>query len=383
MAETNAVPLVEPIPGDLAPEDGIGLCLSGGGFRAMVFHLGALWRLNELGYLPRLARISSVSGGSITAAVLGLHWRDLAFDGQGRASNFEAVVVAPVRRLADRTIDVPAVLKGVFGPGTVSEHVARAYRRHLLGGATLADLPAGGEGPRFVLNAANLQSGALWRFSRPYMADWRVGLIPNPSVELATAVAASSAFPPFLSPARLRLAVSDYDPPAKGVDLNRPEFMERVMLSDGGIYDNLGMETVWKRYTTVLVSDAGGKTQPQQKPRSDWLRHTRRVLDVIDNQVRSLRKRQLIAAFQQKERAGTYWGIRTDIRDYGLADALECPHARTLDLAETSTRLAKLERPRQERLVNWGYAVCDAAMRTWVDRSLPPPLAFPYPRARV
>ena len=36
-------------PSSLAP--GIALCLSGGGYRAMVFHLGALWRLNELGLL--------------------------------------------------------------------------------------------------------------------------------------------------------------------------------------------------------------------------------------------------------------------------------------------------------------------------------------------
>ena len=45
------------------------LCLSGGGYRAMLFHVGALWRLNELGLLPRLDRVSSVSGGSITAGV--------------------------------------------------------------------------------------------------------------------------------------------------------------------------------------------------------------------------------------------------------------------------------------------------------------------------
>jgi len=46
-------------------EDGIGLCLSGGGYRAMLFHVGALYRLNEFGLLPRIARIASVSGGSI------------------------------------------------------------------------------------------------------------------------------------------------------------------------------------------------------------------------------------------------------------------------------------------------------------------------------
>src|SRR6266699_6318861 len=75
------------------PEDGLALCLSGGGYRAMLFHLGALWRLNELGYLPRLARISSVSGGSITAGVLGLHWSKLGFDATGVAKNFDAEVV--------------------------------------------------------------------------------------------------------------------------------------------------------------------------------------------------------------------------------------------------------------------------------------------------
>src|SRR5262249_27784312 len=62
------------------PRPGTGLCLSGGGYRAMLFHLGALWRLNELGLLHSLQRISSVSGGSITAAVLGHRWRRLAFN---------------------------------------------------------------------------------------------------------------------------------------------------------------------------------------------------------------------------------------------------------------------------------------------------------------
>ena len=52
-------------------EPGVALCLSGGGYRAMVFHIGAIWRLNELRYLAKLDRVSSVSGGSITAGVLG------------------------------------------------------------------------------------------------------------------------------------------------------------------------------------------------------------------------------------------------------------------------------------------------------------------------
>ena len=56
------------------PEPGIALCLSGGGYRAMVFHVGVIWRLYESGWLAKLDRVSSVSGGSIAAALLGLVW---------------------------------------------------------------------------------------------------------------------------------------------------------------------------------------------------------------------------------------------------------------------------------------------------------------------
>src|SRR5258705_13084361 len=48
-------------------EDAIGLCLSGGGYRAMIYHVGALIRLNEQGLFPQLKEFASVSGGSITA----------------------------------------------------------------------------------------------------------------------------------------------------------------------------------------------------------------------------------------------------------------------------------------------------------------------------
>jgi NTE family protein len=72
---------VRPIPTDdgSGPYPGIALCLSGGGYRAMLFHLGAIWRLNEVAYLSKLSRISSVSGGSITAGLLGYRWSRLEF----------------------------------------------------------------------------------------------------------------------------------------------------------------------------------------------------------------------------------------------------------------------------------------------------------------
>src|SRR5262249_9918236 len=267
--------------------------------------------LNQLGYLPKLLRISSVSGGSITAGVLGLNWKSLQFDATGAApeNQFVSLVVDPIKRLATRTIDLESIVGGLLLPGSIADKVAGEYRDHLFGKSTLQDLP---DQPRFVFNATNVQSGALWRFSKPFMADYRVGLIKNPPIDLAVAVAASSAFPPVLSPIELKLRPSDFVPNS-GLSLQKEPFTSSVVLTDGGVYDNLGLETVWKSYDTVLVSDGGGGFQAEGEPKRDWIQHTVRILNVIDNQVRSLRKRQVIDSFKAGARKGTYWGIRTNI----------------------------------------------------------------------
>ena len=79
--------------------------------------------------------------------------------------------------------------------------VANKYRKYLFGDATLQGLP---DSPRFIIYATSLQTGASFRFSKPYMADYKVGRVDSPEVPLATAVAASSAFPPVLSPLVLK-----------------------------------------------------------------------------------------------------------------------------------------------------------------------------------
>jgi len=365
------------------PKPGIALCLSGGGYRAMLFHLGTLWRLNELGLLKGVARISSVSGGSITAGMLGLRWKQLSFNGSNVATNLEQLVVSPIRALAGTTIDAGSIIKGLLLPRvSVADEVAQAYRTHLFGSATLADLPTDTEGPRFVINATNVQTKVLWRFSKPFMGDYRVGLIKNPKIELAVAVGASSAFPPFLSPVVLKLNPSDFDPTTNG-GLQVEPYTSDVILTDGGVYDNLGLETAWKGFDTILVSDGGGATSDEPKPKRDWLEHIYRVLEIFNNQVGSLRKRQVIASYQMGLRKGAYWGMRTNILDYKLPTAMPCPFDQTLALANTATRLKGLDATLQERIINWGYAVCDTAIRTHVDRSLPLPPGFPYPAVGV
>jgi len=365
------------------PEDGIALCLSGGGYRAMLFHCGSLIRLNELGFLHRLKRISSVSGGSITAGVLGMNWNNLEFDDQGTAGNLRQLLLPPIQRLASKTIDKHSIIGGIFSPWeTISDMIANEYDKVLFNQATLENLPTDDQGPRFVINATNVQTGALFRFSRPYMADYKIGRILDPDFSLAKAVAASSAFPPVLSPATFDLSNYDFEPDPR-VPLQTEPFTTEVVLSDGGVYDNLGLETAWKRYKNVLVSDAGGQMQPEEDPKSDWARHAYRVLSIIDNQVRALRKRQLIAAYkdQAEPHDGAYWGIRSNISHYGLDDSIDCPHDKSLALANTSTRLKRLKTEHQQKLINWGYAVCDAAVRKHFPPDqppAPPPPSFPF-----
>jgi len=403
MSSTDPVGEISTEPAEVAsPEKGIGLCLSGGGFRAMLFHLGAIWRLQELRLLDSTAsapwavdhgpliRVSSVSGGSITAGLLALRWDKCLTnhaDVQARMSAFVQQIVAPIREMSGRNIagtnfeGALNVIKDVLLPGSVNEHVTRAYAKFLYGNATLADMT---ESPRFVINASNLQSGALWRFTRRYIRDWRVGEIKDTSlVSLAQAVSASSAFPPPLSPAVLKFKESDYTPQSGGsgtYNLQRRPFTTRVVLSDGGVYDNLGLETAWKNCGTVLVSDAGKPFAAEESPGINWVSQGARVIGVIQAQVRALRVRDLVDSYTRKVRRGAYWGVGSRIASYPIPTPLPVDPARSAKLALVTTDLAEKSEETQERLINWGYAICDSALRSWVNPTLPAPPSFPYPR---
>ncbi len=355
--------------------EGIGLALSGGGFRATLFHCGALWRLAELGYLGRLDRISSVSGGSITAGVLGLRWSTLRADGFALASLLEHVVT-PLRAYCARNVDAPAIVGGLLVPfKSIPDFLVADYADHLFRRATLQDLP---DQPRFVINSTNLATGVDFRFSKPYAGDYRIGLVERPRFPLALAVAASSAFPPVLSP-----VVLETDPASfvrwTGSDLHEDVHLrERILLTDGGAYDNLGLQTVSTRLRTILASDAGAPFDYQWGESRDWVRHGLRVLTVVTKQALSLRRRWLLEQYRTRQRSGAYWGIGSDLGKYPRA-AFRVPFSTSSRLARIRTRLNAFNDEEQETLVNWGYAICDAAIRSWVDVGAPTPGGWPYP----
>lgn len=348
---------------DVPSGEGMGLALSGGGYRAMLFHLGTLRRLNDAGWLPRLRRITSVSGGSFVSAKLALAWPDLDFDESGVARRFAELVEDPVFALAGRTIDVPAVLTGLW-PGRISRRAQASLDKHLFHGATVRDLPdpAGGA-PEFFVLATDLTTGTMCPFSRAKVGGYRgPSTTRTDSIPLARAVAASSAFPPVLSP-----CVVDLPSGAK------------LHLTDGGVYDNLGVEPL-KTCATVLVSDGGGTFSEPTKPRTGFFLGTVRVLGVIDVQVRRLRRRELISRFKRGRKTGAFWAINTDPAKFKVINpALPCPSAQTDALAHTRTRLAKLDVTTRHRIANWGYAATEHSLRSNGLPEIGQATGFPFP----
>jgi len=363
---------------------GIALALSGGGYRAVLFHTGALIRLNELGLLKQVTRISSVSGGSLPNAYLGLVWSRLTWT-DGVATNFREVFVDPILAFSRVTVDVVCGAMGFVTQGRlVSSTLAWFYDRALFHGATLQDLPADDVGPRIILCSSNLTTGSLWRFSRPYMADWRVGRIDNPTLSLARAVAASSGFPPILSPMRLDLTKYDLKPwPAPEdrtvVPPPLPDYVrEHAVLTDGGVYDNHGLEPL-ESWPVVLVSDGGAPHAMRGSNYGNWYGQLLRVMRVTDNQVRALRRRHLIDRYEAKQLQGAYWSIATNPEIYARQSGLDCPLASVMKLAAVPTRLKDYGDPVRNALVNWGYALSDKAIRRWYRSDLPPASAWPRP----
>ena len=365
-----------------------GLALSGGGFRATLFHLGALAALNDKGWLSRVAEFTSVSGGSIIAAFLAYRWRQLQFDQHGRATNFKDEIAVPIQEFCSRTSDIGSIAKGWLNPlKRPSEYLAERYDEDLFKGATLQDLPGEDMGPRFTIYATNLQTGVSVRMSRAYLADYKLGMFDSPTVPLAVAVAASSAFPPIFVPVVLKLDPSKWRNVQGSHLFDRVDMRSTLLLGDGGIYDNMGLERIWDSFGMVLVSDAGAPLDSEDS--SFWLKiseiaRAMRTLDIAIEQSRALRKRKLIDDFKSRAKAGTYWGITTKIADYGLETAgrvraIIVDSTVTAGLARMRTRLNSFSPEEQGRLINWGYALADAAMRRHVLDANSTPGQLPFP----
>lgn len=245
----------------------IGLSLSGGGFRATLYHLGVIRFLRDAKILPKISHITTVSGGSVLGAHLALNWdkyngSDAEFDQV--AGEIVRFVQLDVRNRIVRRFPMASAVNMVrrlfrlrasrqlTRPGLLEKH----YERFLYGDTSLFQLP---DRPRLHILSTNLSEGCLCSFyqgglllqrRRPGQRDRfeqvRLGLATVPM-----AVAASSAFPGFFPP----LELNGWDVGVEEGVFNRQAF------TDGGVFDNLGLrmfrclEQSWIRDIAPLGRD--------------------------------------------------------------------------------------------------------------------------------
>jgi NTE family protein len=247
----------------------IGLALSGGGSRAIAFHLGCMRALHDRAILDKIAVLSGVSGGSVIAALYA--YGDESFEafesrieavlskgmvwGIARHTFFSpetpriilAIALAGTAALIGRIVQIATFLLSLFGLRRVlmpelAQHIldliprfasrTTAFERHLAHsyfGQKRMDAVAR-SGLAVVLNAAELRTETAFRFGSGESGCWRFGrLMETPRV--ATAVAASAAFPALLPAIDRRLEF-----------INQGErSTHRAVITDGGVYDNHGV----------------------------------------------------------------------------------------------------------------------------------------------
>lgn len=226
----------------------IGLALSGGGSRAIAFHLGCLRALNDRGILNKIQIISGVSGGSIISAMYaysncsfeefenrvskflinGFQWR-IAYQLFFSSKIFESFITS----IFAGSSTLLARIIGKQPPFRRWTSRTNAFEK-ALENKLFADLKI--TGPRrnnidVVLNSCELRTGTAFRFGSRESGSWRIGTVKENDVKLSNAVAASAAYPIFLP------AIDQEFDFEKDGSLTA----KRVILSDGGVYENLGV----------------------------------------------------------------------------------------------------------------------------------------------
>jgi predicted acylesterase/phospholipase RssA len=279
----------------------LGLALSGGGFRATLFHLGVVRFLRDAGALRDVTDVAAVSGGSTLAAHLVLNWDQYNGDEQRfaeTAGQIVKLVQFDVRNHIVRRLPLLYVLSFLarLMPGrprvlTANAILERYYSRFLFGGRCLYELP---ERPRLYILSTNVSNGGLSVFSRDglYIQQRTDGgapefeRTPGQMAAIARVVCASSAFPGFFPPVAVRAA-----------DLGvREGRFPTEWFTDGGVYDNLGIRAFsWLKqqnveFDRVLVSDAGKPFQVLTNAALGVIGQSVRASDILWDRVGQLER---------------------------------------------------------------------------------------------
>jgi NTE family protein len=234
------------------------------------------------------------------------------------------------------------------------------------GRARLDELP---DGPRFVFCSSEMQFRRQWTFDS---STRKLGAEPcgygpfGDSWTIARAAAASSCLPGAFAPMTIkdRLSGGSYT----GADAAALE--EGLALSDGGMYDNLGLEPVWRDHAAVLVSDAGPSFKPNPGLGRIW--NALRFAIILLEQATDVRKRWLIASFITSQLEGTYWGIAGVADDYPVPSQPAYSRQFVRDfIAPVRIDLDVFSEGERAVLENHGYLMAETAVRSHASQLAP------------
>lgn len=306
------------------PQKPIALALSGGGIRAMVFHLGVLRHLAERGLLESVEKISTVSGGSLLVGLL-LQQNDMRWPTSERFLSYslptlrEALCARSLQWGAARRLLNPLNWRFLLSRANL---LALTLRHEWRLTTTLADLP---EVPEWSINGTTAESGKRFRFKRVDIGEYTLGYASAARFPLASALAVSAAFPGGFGPLALETGRYEWrrrtwDAPHEAAESTTPTF-RRLHLYDGGVYDNMGLEPFFdagrqrpkQEGYYVICSDAGAPLAPgfDMGPLNAF--RLKRVADIMSDQSRSLRVRTLVHYLQQAPSSGAYLSINTPV----------------------------------------------------------------------
>lgn len=302
------------------------LVLSGGGVRAMAFHLGVLKFLADHQALERVKRISTVSGGSL---LIGLVLQETNFVWP-KSDEFNSRIYEVLReKLCARSLMWGAIRK-LIHPCNWKYFLSRANLVSLALqtewgiSAKLTDLP---NFPEWSINGTNAENGTRFRFKYNSIGDYTLGYASPGNLPLTSAMAISAAFPGGIGPLTLNTSQFRWLKRAWGAPVESAREItcpfDRLHLYDGGIYDNLGLEPFFDAGSgepkhdgeAILVSDAGAPLEIGLSAGvlSPW--RLKRVADIMSGQSRALRVRTFIN-YLKKSKNGAYLWIADNLQ-YG------------------------------------------------------------------
>ncbi len=385
----------------------IALALSGGGYRATVFHLGVMARLADQDVLEQVSVLSTVSGGSLCIGLVhglnGMRWPT--------SQEYQTKLLPEARRILTTTDLQKDLISRVLGSfwmlfSSRAKALSKLIQEKWGITARLSELP---DKPRWLINATCYETGKNWRFEKRRMGDYLYGYSHDTAqIALSDAMAASAGFPGGIGALQLDTSQEKWykytsgpapvlaeAPDASRVQTITPAFTQ-VHLWDGGAYDNHGLEGVHDFITGwqlgiefLIVSDAAGRAKPEayhMGPKAIG----RLMTGIMMDQVRSLRARAIIERFVNHKDKGAFLQtgntcekiIRSARRDSGLSKAeIDAEVARMVpgclsddeakQAAEMATVIRKLTQEEYTRLFRHGYEVADVTLYAYYPELYP------------